>query len=1244
MWYILDKAKKRIGVMNTNSPNGLPVLSDSHTAKIENGYTDLTFTIPSNHTKSALLQEEGFIVYTDGKRDFELFKIHEIEESYGDEVSKTVHCQAASTMELTRSNRIRPKKFTSETLENIMTYLSGNSGWRIGESYYDTLITIEFSNYETAKEAIQATIAQAEAEIEYKVVFDGNKIADKVINLYDAKTRGKKTNVLVEYGLNLKGFTRKVNTDNMITAMIGDGGEDANGKKISIVDAKWTPTEDGFELLDDMVVDNNALEEWFPEGVHAQGLFSDENAQNPVELAQNTLAELKKYNKPDITYEIDFAVLENLTGYSHLEINLGDTIMVKDTTFSEPKYINARVIEIENSTVNPEEGKIVLAEYVLLKPDPIASIQRTQAIINIKEKQWNATKAKADAALETVNEVKEQIVYKAELQTTKGTVFRNGVINTQLIAVAFKGKEDITTTLPNTSIVWTKYDMDGNIDTAWNTAHANTGRILTLTQNDIYKKATIKCEILIDSKPVASITATLIDINDGVISGLAPQNPTQDFLWIDTSVTPNMLKKWSNNAWVNLGQLDPLMSQTIGAIQQTLNDMASDSIIDYKERQMIKDDLTKVIGFVISDTQMYLPATSTLDSSAKGEFYNVRKGATIAGISTSDAKYVDVATKYNDLKSYLEGLLPVRAWDISTVNQNLNITVEKATWRDKWLQYRLAVAALDEATTTQTKANTDNIQIGWRNVIRNSTFNKTDANGNLVSWTNVNSYWSLVDVPESDKPNSNILRCTASGNTTNPLYSLYSNFFNVKKGDIWTVTLDLKVGSFSGWDTKIPFILEFYDSTGTKVESKNVTNTDLKLTTMTDNTWYRPAFTYTVTTTGVTTGRIRPLLYKNGDLYIREVQAERGTKPTDYKEAVEDSQEQIAIVEARVSDIEQATSSDAIISTVTQSTQYAMDLSSKADAESLGNYATSDELNDAVSAVNSNTDQKIASIDFTPFAQKSDLSQTASDITAKFQSGGGINQLRNSVGFSSGDFWTSTGTVQTIQNDELAQLGFNSGFYSPSGSFVTLSQNVYTIVGQVYSFSYYLKKVGDSGTNGYARVDILDQLGIVAQTIGYATNAGVTNGYQRLTVTFTATTPIHTVKFTVGSGTDAIGTGFMFNIGEIPLQWSSHSSELYNTNIKMDLNGIQVSHYDNGIVQSKTKMTPDTFAGFYDNNGDGVIDETPNSVDEVFRMDRDEFVMKKTVAKEEITMGTVKIVKIASSSKNGWAFVSNLEG
>jgi len=69
-------------------------------------------------------------------------------------------------------------------------------------------------------------------------------------------------------------------------------------------------------------------------------------------------------------------------------------------------------------------------------------------------------------------------------------------------------------------------------------------------------------------------------------------------------------------------------------------------------------------------------------------------------------------------------------------------------------------------------------------------------------------------------------------------------------------------------------------------------------------------------------------------------------------------------------------------------------------------------------------------------------------------------------------------------------------------------------------------------------------------------------------------------------------------------------------------------------------MTPEKFAGYYDVDGDGVIDETNNSPDEVFRMDKDEFVMKKATVKEEITMDTVKIINVNEDTRKGWAFVA----
>jgi hypothetical protein len=207
--------------------------------------------------------------------------------------------------------------------------------------------------------------------------------------------------------------------------------------------------------------------------------------------------------------------------------------------------------------------------------------------------------------------------------------------------------------------------------------------------------------------PLATGTFSLVDMNDAIVSGTAPTNPTVGTLWLDTSVTPNMMKKWGGSSWIDIGELDPNYSDTIEDITKSIDDITSDSVIDYTERKILKDGITQIIGYVIADNATTLPAASTLDSSGKGEFYTVRKQALNAGIQTADTIYSAVATQYNNLKTYLEGLTPVKVWDLSTANKSKTISVTKSTFRDKFLQYGNAINALIVAIASKQKDNSD---------------------------------------------------------------------------------------------------------------------------------------------------------------------------------------------------------------------------------------------------------------------------------------------------------------------------------------------------------------------------------------------------------------------------------------------------------------------------------------------------------------------------------------------------------
>lgn len=62
---------------------------------------------------------------------------------------------------------------------------------------------------------------------------------------------------------------------------------------------------------------------------------------------------------------------------------------------------------------------------------------------------------------------------------------------------------------------------------------------------------------------LSSAQITIRDELDWIVSPTAPQNPAVDTLWMDTSVTPHVLKRWDGSAWVSVGpNLDDYYTKT----------------------------------------------------------------------------------------------------------------------------------------------------------------------------------------------------------------------------------------------------------------------------------------------------------------------------------------------------------------------------------------------------------------------------------------------------------------------------------------------------------------------------------------------------------------------------------------------------------------------------------------------------------------------------------------------------------
>jgi hypothetical protein len=212
---------------------------------------------------------------------------------------------------------------------------------------------------------------------------------------------------------------------------------------------------------------------------------------------------------------------------------------------------------------------------------------------------------------------------------------------------------------------------------------------------------------------VATASIGFVDLNDAIISGTPPNNPTTGMLWIDNSVAASpVLKKWSGSAWVtqpiDLKYLDPDADDKIEDSVQKLLDMADDAVITQAERIQILNDLISMTGKVdINDLTTALPTAATIDASIKkGTFYNLRQQALSAGFSAVHADVDTLEDMYLALCNYLNAMDP-KPWNV-WVDSNLSITTV-ATWRLQWLNYYNAESKLTQSIIDKLKGDTDDV-------------------------------------------------------------------------------------------------------------------------------------------------------------------------------------------------------------------------------------------------------------------------------------------------------------------------------------------------------------------------------------------------------------------------------------------------------------------------------------------------------------------------------------------------------
>ena len=79
------------------------------------------------------------------------------------------------------------------------------------------------------------------------------------------------------------------------------------------------------------------------------------------------------------------------------------------------------------------------------------------------------------------------------IESSNGYQFKNNVINTTFTAILYQDNKEIDSDGTKFAYVWSKTKSDGTADTAWNLAHQSSQKTITITNSDVWQRATFDC-------------------------------------------------------------------------------------------------------------------------------------------------------------------------------------------------------------------------------------------------------------------------------------------------------------------------------------------------------------------------------------------------------------------------------------------------------------------------------------------------------------------------------------------------------------------------------------------------------------------------------------------------------------------------------------------------------------------------------------------------------------------------------
>ncbi|PKJ52697.1 phage tail spike protein [Bacillus sp. SN10] len=406
MIIVVDQYNKQKTILTNDIPKAPKYFHDNHFESLD-GVLTYEFEVRANDPATAVLVAGNSVLVRDLDKRLMKFTILRTSESQsGGQYVRRVFCENSAVGDLI-SHVVTGKLLSATNPKQAGTYVLAGTGWEVGEVDFVGIADVDLRDFPTGLAGLHKIREVFGLELEFTIYWNGQRIVSQLVHF--VKRRGRRTGKRFTVGKDLSGITRTEDRSDMCTALVPVGKADEEGNRLTLgghngIFEGWVSPPD-----QNWIGDNDALQRFGVAGKHIFGRVEFSNVADVYALMKEGVAELKKRNKPRMTYEMSVLLLERLARFKDTEkVRLGDYVLVKDTNFEPYLAVDARAIAINRSYTDPSKDSVVMGEFIPVIIEPNKQIEAIQSQINNNMSKWEA---------------KGETVYKSKIAPIKSKRF-----------------------------------------------------------------------------------------------------------------------------------------------------------------------------------------------------------------------------------------------------------------------------------------------------------------------------------------------------------------------------------------------------------------------------------------------------------------------------------------------------------------------------------------------------------------------------------------------------------------------------------------------------------------------------------------------------------------------------------------------------------------------------------------------------------------------------------------------------